>query len=313
MDKIAVLIPCYNEAVTIGKVIADFRTVLPEATIYVYDNNSTDDTVQIASQAGAVVRRVTKQGKGNVIRAMFRDIEAEAYVMIDGDDTYPAEYAPEMVGAILSGEAEMVIGDRLSSTYFEENKRPFHNFGNVLVRQIINQMFNSDIRDIMTGYRAFSYAFVKTFSIQSTGFEIETEMTIHSLDKHLPIKNVIVTYRDRPEGSVSKLNTYKDGFRVIKTIGRLIKNYRPFRYFTAIAFVLSLISALLFLPVWIEFRQTGTVERFTTLFVSGFFFLAAMIVFIAGIILDVQCYHFQQRFEMEFKNKKSQRGLKVEA
>lgn len=306
MDKIAVLIPCYNEALTIEKVINDFKEQLPEAVIYVYDNNSTDDTGKIASNAGAIVRLVTKQGKGNVIRAMFRDIEAEAYIMIDGDDTYPSEYAREMVNHILSGEAEMVIGDRLSSTYFEENKRPFHNFGNVLVRQLINKMFNSDIQDIMTGYRAFSYAFVKTFAIQSTGFEIETEMTIHSLDKNLPIKNVIVNYRDRPQGSVSKLNTYRDGYRVLRMIGRLIKNYRPFRFFATVSVILSLISAFLFLPIWFEFKSTGLVERFPTLIVSGFIFIAAMIILVVGIILDVLCYHSQQSFDIEFKTKKSQ-------
>lgn len=298
--EIAILIPCYNESKTIAKVIADFKEVLPQATIYVYDNNSTDGTDVIARKAGAIVKHVYQQGKGNVIRAMFRDITADCYLMIDGDDTYPAEYAPEMVESILEGRSEMVIGDRLSSTYFEENKRPFHNVGNKVVRGLINLLFKNNVRDIMTGYRAFSFGFVKTFPVLSKGFEIETEMTIHALDKKLAMENVVVGYRDRPEGSVSKLNTYSDGFKVIKTIGRLFKNYKPFVFLSLVAAILALISVALFVPVWLDFQQTGLVLRFPTLIVSGFFMIAALQSFISGIILDVLIQSNKQSFELDF-------------
>ena len=227
MDKIAVLIPCYNEEKTIGKVVRDARAALPEATIYVYNNNSTDDTARIAAEAGAVVRNEYMQGKGNVIRRMFREIDALVYVMVDGDDTYPMESAPEMVDLVLNRNSDMVVGDRLSSTYYQENKRPFHNFGNNLVRSSINRLFGCNIRDIMTGFRAFSYEFVKTFPVLSKGFEIETEMTIHAVYNNMQIDNVVIDYRDRPDGSVSKLNTYADGFKVLKTIARLYRSYKP--------------------------------------------------------------------------------------
>lgn len=253
LDKIAVLIPCWNEAITIGKVIRDFRKVLPEAVIYVYDNNSTDRTAEIAEREGAVVRHEYRQGKGNVIRSMFRDIDADCYVMVDGDDTYPAENARAMVNLILEGKADMVIGDRLSSTYFEENKRPFHNSGNMLVRRFINMFWGEnshEIKDVMTGYRAFSPMFVKTFPILSKGFEIETEMTIHALDKNLLLANVPVSYRDRPAGSVSKLHTFRDGARVLRTIFMLYKDYRPLRFFTMAALAMAFISLALFLPVF---------------------------------------------------------------
>lgn len=299
-DKIAVLIPAYNESKTIEKVIRDFKQQLPEAVIYVYDNNSSDDTGEIARKAGAVVRYEQQQGKGNVIRKMFREIAADCYLMIDGDNTYPPEYAAEMVKPILEKRVEMVIGDRLSSTYFEENKRPFHNSGNKVVRGLINLLFKSDIRDIMTGYRAFSYGFVKTFPVLSKGFEIETEMTIHALDKNLAVENVIVDYRDRPEGSVSKLNTYSDGFKVLKTIARLFKNYKPFVFLTIIAVLLSLFSLSLFIPIWTEFKQTGLVLRFPTLIVSGFSLLAALQTFISGVILDVIIQGKKQSFELDF-------------
>ena len=231
MDKIAVLIPCYNESKTIEKVVTDFKRVLPESVIYVYDNNSKDGTDEIARKAGAVVRYERQQGKGNVIRRMFAEIDAECYVMVDGDDTYPAECAREMVDTLLNDKADMVVGDRLSSTYFEENKRPFHNFGNSIVRWSINTLFKNDIKDIMTGYRAFSYRFVKTFPVLSKGFEIETEMSIHAIDKNMFVENVVIDYRDRPEGSESKLNTYSDGFKVIMTNVRLFRTYRPMAYF----------------------------------------------------------------------------------
>lgn len=299
-DDIAVLIPCYNESQTIEKVIADFKTALPEATIYVYDNNSSDNTAELAARAGAVVRFEHQQGKGNVIRSMFRDIDAACYLMIDGDDTYPAEHAREMVAPILAHRAQMVVGDRLSSTYFEENKRPFHNVGNRTVRALINVLFKNNVRDIMTGYRAFSYEFVKSFPVLSQGFEIETEMTIFALDKNLAIENVVIEYRDRPEGSESKLNTVSDGLKVLRTIGRLFKNYKPLLFFSLVSLLLLLFAVILFVPIWIDFNQTGTVERFPTLIVAGFIGLTGIILFIAGLILDVITQNERQRFEIEY-------------
>lgn len=277
MKKVAVLIPCYNEEKTVQKVVEDYRRVLPQADIYVYDNNSTDRTAELAAQAGAIVKREYRQGKGNVIRSMFRQIDADCYLMIDGDDTYPAEPAPEMVRMILDGEADMVNGDRLSSTYFTENKRPFHNTGNRLVRGLINHLFHADVRDIMTGYRAFSRGFVKTFPVLSRGFEIETEMTIHAVDKNFLIREVSVDYRDRPEGSVSKLNTYSDGAKVLCTIFRLYKDYKPFAFFGMGALLFLILAAVLFLPVGIEFLRTGLVPRFPTLIVSVTLALCALL------------------------------------
>lgn len=298
MDKIAVLIPCYNEEKTIGKVVRDFKEVLPEATIYVYDNNSSDRTSEIAKAAGAVVKYEYQQGKGNVIRRMFREIDAECYIMTDGDDTYPAEFAREMCDKVLERNVDMVVGDRLSSTYFEENKRPFHNFGNSLVRASINTIFKSDIKDIMTGYRAFSYNFVKTFPVLSKGFEIETEMTIHTVDKNMFCENVIIEYRDRPEGSESKLNTYSDGFKVIKTIIRLFKNYKPFAFFSLLALLLFVISAAFFIPVLVNFFHTGTVEKIPTVIVCGITMLAAIISFFSGLVLDTIKQKNRQDFEL---------------
>lgn len=286
LDKIAVLIPCYNEAQTIGKVVSDARAALPEAIIYVYDNNSTDNTAELAKKAGAVVRFEYQQGKGNVIRRMFREIDAECYLMIDGDDTYPLEHAREMTDQVLSRNADMVVGDRLSSTYFSENKRPFHNFGNSLVRGSINFLFQSSIKDIMTGYRAFSYSFVKTFPVLSQGFEIETEMTIHAVYNHMQIENVIVDYRDRPQGSISKLNTYTDGFKVIRMLLRLFKNYKPFSFFSCIAGFLMLLAIGFFIPVLIRFLETHLVLQIPTLVVCGFATLAAIQAFFAGLILS---------------------------
>lgn len=295
--KIAVLIPCYNESKTIEKVIKDYKKALPEADIYVYDNNSKDHTDEIARKAGAIVKYEYKQGKGNVIRSMFRDIDADCYLMIDGDDTYPAEHAREMCDYILNGQADMVIGDRLSSTYFEENKRPFHNFGNVLVRGLINKLFKSNVRDIMTGYRAFSYSFVKTFPILSKGFEIETEMTIHSLDKNLLLKEIPVQYRDRPEGSVSKLNTVSDGIKVIKTIGRLFKEYKPQVFFSIFGLLFFIISVFFGAPVFVDYFRTGLVERFPTLIFSGFMLMISVLSFVCGIILEVVVKKHRQLFE----------------
>lgn len=300
MDKIAVLIPCYNEALTIGKVVSDFRRVLPEdGVIYVYDNNSTDETARIAREAGAVVRREYQQGKGNVIRRMFREIDAECYIMVDGDDTYPAECAPEMIRQVLEQRTDMVVGDRLSSTYFEENKRLFHNFGNTLVRKSINLLFKANIQDIMTGYRAFSYQFVKSFPVLSKGFEIETEMTIHAVDKNMQLENVVIDYRDRPVGSESKLNTFSDGMKVLKTIVKLFRNYRPLAFFSGVALVLAMLSFGFFIPVFVEYLRTGLVPNMPTLIVCGFTAIAAIQSFFSGLILETINQKNRQDFEME--------------
>ena len=300
MDKIAVLVPCYNEAQTIAKVVTDFKAALPEAVIYVYDNNSTDNTAELARNAGAVVRYEHQQGKGNVVRRMFQEIEAECYVMADGDDTYPAHNAPALVRHVLEGQADMVVGDRLSATYFTENKRPFHNVGNSLVRWCINHIFKSNIKDVMTGYRAFSYRFVKTFPVVSHGFEIETEMTIHAITMNMLIKNELVDYRDRPEGSVSKLNTVSDGIKVLMTIFNLFRNYKPMQFFSVLALILLIIDAAVFIPlVLIPFNQTGLVERFPTLIVCGFVAIAAILSFFNGMVLDAIMQ--KERREFEFR------------
>lgn len=298
MDEIAVLIPCYNESKTIEKVVKEFKEALPEAVIYVYDNNSTDGTDEIAKNAGAVVRYEHQQGKGNVIRRMFSEIDAKCYIMVDGDDTYPATNVREMADKVLIDRADMVVGDRLSSTYFQQNKRPFHNFGNSLVRASINVLFKSDIKDIMTGYRAFSYRFVKTFPVLSKGFEIETEMTIHAVDKNMYVENVVIDYRDRPEGSVSKLNTYSDGFKVLGTIFRLFRTYRPARYFGLISFILVALATGFMVPVIIEYIQTGLVPRFPTLIVCGFAVIAAIQSFFTGQLLKTIYQKNRQDFEM---------------
>ena len=301
MEKIAVLIPCYNEEKTIKKVVRDWKKELPEATIYVYNNNSTDRTAEIAKEAGAVVRDEYQQGKGNVIRRMFREIDAECYVMTDGDDTYPAEFGREMVDKVLERKVDMVVGDRLSSTYFEENKRPFHNFGNSLVRGTINRLFRSNIRDIMTGYRAFSYQFVKTFPVLSKGFEIETEMSIHAVDKNMLVENVIIDYRDRPDGSESKLNTYSDGAKVLKTIMGLYKNYKPMQFFGLLAAILMIIALAMFMPVFVVYLKTGLVPNFPTLIVSGFIAMAALQSFFAGLVLSTIVQKDRQLFEYKLQ------------
>ena len=298
MDKIAVLIPCYNESLTIKKVIEDWKSALPKAKIYVYDNNSTDNTAEIAMNAGATVKYEYQQGKGNVIRRMFREIDAESYIMIDGDDTYPAEHGREMVELVLNKNVDMVVGDRLSSTYFEKNKRPFHNFGNEIVRKSINRMFKSDIKDIMTGFRAFSYNFVKTFPVLSKGFEIETEMSIHAVDKNMYVENVVVDYRDRPNGSESKLNTFSDGIKVLKTIGRLYRDYRPLGFYSFLSAILAIISTIFIIPVLITYGKTGLVPEFPTLIVCGFVYLAALLSFFSGMILASIQLRNRQEFEM---------------
>ena len=298
MDKIAVLIPCYNESATIEKVVKDYQRILPEAKIYVYDNNSTDKTAEIAEAAGAIVRHEYRQGKGNVIRSMFRQIDAVCYLMIDGDDTYPSEDARRMCDLVLNKKVDMVIGDRLSSTYFTENKRPFHNTGNRMVRGLINWLFKSDVRDIMTGYRAFSRPFVKNFPILSKGFEIETEMTIHALDKNFLLEEIPVQYKDRPEGSVSKLNTFSDGMKVLATIARLFRDYKPFAFFTTWALVLLLLAIILFVPVFFDYLQTGLVPPFPTLIVSAILSVMALLLWISGIILEVIAKKHKQLYEL---------------
>ena len=301
MDEIAVLIPCYNEAATVAKVVADYRAALPGATIYVYDNNSTDGTGALAAAAGAVVRREAQQGKGNVLRRMFREVDARCYLLVDGDDTYLADAAPKMVAAVLEHGADMVVGDRLSSTYFTENKRPFHNFGNSLVRFSINRLFGSRIQDIMTGYRAFSFLFAKTFPVLSRGFEIETEMSIHAVERNMQIENVVVEYRDRPAGSESKLNTYSDGAKVLGTILRLYKNYRPFGFFSLLAAMLAVLSAGFMVPVVAEYFRTGLVPRFPTLIVCACGMVAALLLFTAGIVLSNLLTQDARNFEFKLQ------------
>ncbi|MBP5738676.1 MAG: glycosyltransferase [Abditibacteriota bacterium] len=297
----AVLVPCYNESKTIEKVVADCRRVLPEAVIYVYDNNSSDGTAEIAAAAGAVVRKETAQGKGNVIRRMFREIDAECYIMLDGDDTYPPEYAPEMARLVLEEGADMVVGDRLSSTYFTENKRPFHNTGNSMVRSAVNKIFKSDVKDIMTGYRAFGYEFVKTFPVLSKGFEIETEMTIHAVDRNMNVRNVVIEYRDRPEGSESKLNTYSDGAKVLLTIFRLYRNHKPMSFFGWLSAILAVLSLGFFVPVFCAFEKTGRVEKFPTLIVCCFVLLAAILSLYCGLILDTIIHKDKRDFEFKLQ------------
>lgn len=296
--KIAVLLPCYNEEPTIAKVVEGFRQAVPEADIYVYDNNSTDGTAQAATAAGAIVRHEPMQGKGNVIRRMFREVEADVYLMADGDDTYPASQARELIQPIADGTADMVIGDRLSSTYFEQNKRPFHNSGNRVVRWLIRRFWHTDIHDIMTGYRAFSRPFVKNFPVMSGNFEIETEMTIHALDRRFALREVPVTYRDRPAGSVSKLNTLADGLSVLKTIMILYKEYRPLRFFSWLALLLALVGVGMLVPVLIEYFHTGLVPRFPTLIVALFMLLAALLSLFTGLCLDVIVTKDRKNYEL---------------
>lgn len=296
--SIAVLLPCYNEEVTIGKVVRDFKASLPDATIYVYDNNSTDRTAEIAEAEGAIVRREPRQGKGNVIRAMFEDIDADVYVMADGDDTYPADAAPAMVAKVLEGY-DMVIGDRLSSTYFQENKRPFHNFGNRLVRGSINHLFRAHVTDIMTGYRAFSFTFVKTYPVLSRGFEVETEMTIHSLNNNLRLYEMPIQYRDRPEGSVSKLDTVGDGIRVMSTIFRMIREYKPLPFFGGLGLIIGIVGIVLCGTVTFEFAKTGVVTHFPTLIGAVMLVITGLLFIIAGIILDVMAKNDRKTFVID--------------
>ena len=296
--SVAVLLPCFNEEVTIGKVVRDFKAALPDATVYVYDNNSTDHTAEIAAAEGAIVRKEPRQGKGNVIRAMFEDIDADVYVMADGDDTYPADAAPAMVAKVLEGY-DMVIGDRLSSTYFQENKRPFHNFGNRLVRGSINGLFNAHVTDIMTGYRAFNFTFVKTYPVLSRGFEVETEMTIHSLNNNLRLYEMPIQYRDRPEGSVSKLDTVGDGIKVMSTIFRMIREYKPLPFFGGLGLIIGIVGIVLCGTVTFEFAKTGVVTHFPTLIGAVMLVIAGLLLIIAGIILDVMAKNDRKTFVID--------------
>lgn len=307
MEKTAVLIPCYNEELTVSKVVSDFRKSLPDATVYVYDNNSTDRTAQLAREAGAVVRRETRQGKGNVMRTMFREIDAQCYILVDGDDTYPAEAAPEMCRLVLEEGADMVVGDRLSGTYFFENKRPMHNTGNRLVRSLVNRLFKGDVVDIMSGYRAFSYNFIKTYPVLSNGFEVETEMTIHALDKNLKLANLPITYRDRPAGSVSKLNTVSDGTRVLKTIVKLFRDYRPLAFFGFVSLLLIAAALILIIPIIAEYVRTGLVPRFPTLFMAGFIGIGGLLSLICGFILDTIAARDRRDFEFKLQSADNQR------
>lgn len=309
MKKIAVLVPCYNEELTIKAVIEDFKKVIPNADIYVYDNNSSDNTAQIAKEAGAIVKREYRQGKGNVVRSMFREIEADCYIMVDGDDTYPAEDAYNVAKLVLEGRADMAIGDRLSSTYFTENKRPFHNTGNKLVRTLINKIFKSNVKDIMTGCRAFNRTFVKSFPVLSKGFEIETEMSIHALDKGFLLNEVPIAYRDRPEGSESKLSTFRDGFRVLKTILNLYKDYKPLSFFGLISGILLVLGGIMMIPVLSGYFRTGLVAKFPTLIVSMGLLTSSLVAFACGLILDTVKKHSDQFYELSL-NMIEQRGDK---
>lgn len=298
MKKIAVLIPCYNEELTIRAVVEDFKNVIPEADIYVYDNNSNDDTAKIAKEAGAIVVPEYRQGKGHVVRSMFRDIEADCYIMVDGDDTYPAKDAYNVAKLVLENKADMAIGDRLSSTYFRENKRPFHNTGNKLVRTLINKIFKSEVKDIMTGCRAFNRKFVKSFPVLSNGFEIETEMSIHALDKRFLIAETPIAYRDRPEGSESKLNTFQDGYRVLKTILKLYKDYKPLSFFGLIALLLFLLGSVMMIPVLSGYFKTGLVVKFPTLIVAIGLLTSSLVSLACGLMLDTVKKHSDQFYEL---------------
>ena len=284
--KIAVLIPCYNEELTVEKTVSDFKRVLPNADIYVYNNNSKDRTKELALKAGAIVKDEYRQGKGAVVRSMFRDIDADVYIMVDGDDTYPAEEVEGLITPVLEGKADMVIGDRLSSTYYSENKRPFHNFGNSLVKGLINFLFKSDLNDIMTGYRSFSKKFVKCMPVMSNGFQIETEMTIFALTNNMQVVNVPITYRDRPEGSESKLNTFSDGFKVLLTLFNLFKDNRPFLFFGSISIVIFIIGLIIGIPVIDEFIKTAYITKVPSAILAAALMLNAFLMFSVGIILD---------------------------
>jgi len=303
MDKIAVLIPCYNEELTIKKVIEDFKKELPTAEIYVYDNNSSDKTYEIAKENGAIVKKEYRQGKGNVVRSMFRDIDADIYIMIDGDDTYPAEFVHSLMEPIINNEADIVIGDRhTNGTYKDENKRPLHNFGNNLVKTLINKLFSASLKDIMSGYRVFNKKFVKTIPINSNGFEIETEMTLHTLDKKFLIKEVPIEYRDRPEGSFSKLDTVSDGIRVLKTILWVFKDYKPLMFFTILSFLFFILALITGFPVISEFFETGLVEKIPSAILSTSLMLISVLALFSGFILDTVVKQHRENYELYITN-----------
>jgi glycosyltransferase involved in cell wall biosynthesis len=300
MTNIAVLIPCFNEELTIAKVITDFKKELPEATIYVYDNNSTDRTYDIAKEYGAIVKKEYHQGKGNVVRSMFRDIDADIYIMIDGDDTYPSKFIHTLLEPIIKGEADIVIGDRHSNgTYKEENKRALHNFGNHLVKKLINSLFNSDLNDIMSGYRVFNKKFVKNMPINSSGFEIETEMTLHTLDKNFLIKELEIEYRDRPEGSFSKLDTFSDGYKVLKTIFWIFKDYKPLRFFSIFAFIFFVLSLVSGLPVLYEFFQSGYIAKLPSAILAVGLMLISILFLFSGFILDTVVKQHRENYQLQ--------------
>lgn len=314
MDKLAILIPCYNEGITIGKVVRDCIVAtegIPNSKIFVYDNNSSDDTVKNAENAGAIVRHEYKQGKGNVIRRMFREIDAECYIMIDGDDTYPADSISNMYNQVIHKKVDMVVGDRLSSSYFEENKRLFHNFGNVLVRGSINHLFKNDIRDVMTGYRAFSYLFVKSYPVLSKGFELETEMSIFAVENNLFVTNEVIEYRDRPAGSQSKLNTVRDGIKVLGLIATLYRNYHPLKFFSYLALLLMIVSVGLFIPnVFIPYLNTGLVDKLPTMIICGFLVITAITSYYSGLVLDSILRKEKREFEFRLQRIKETYKLK---
>lgn len=310
MSKIAVLIPCYNEELTIEKVVKDFKRELPDADIYVYDNNSKDKTAEIARNAGAIVKHEYKQGKGNVVRSMFQDIEADIYVMVDGDDTYPAEFVHELIKPVENGEVDMTIGDRLSNgTYQEENKRKFHEFGNNLVRKTINILFDTQLKDIMTGYRVFNKTFVKNMPVMSPKFEIETEMTLYALDKKYIIKEIPIIYRDRPEGSVSKLNTVSDGMKVIKTIINMFKDYKPLQFFGIIAIILFLVGILVGIPVIAEFIRTNYITKVPSAILATGLVMISVIIGQCGIILHTVVKQHKENYELNLLRYKQMENI----
>ena len=311
MQKIAVLIPCYNEEYTIEKVVNDFKKELPKANIYVYDNNSKDKTIEKAKKAGAIVRSESRQGNGNVIRTLFNEIEADIYVIVDGDDTYQAEYVHQLIEPIIENQADMTVGDRLSNgTYQQKNKRHFHNFGNKLVRKSINTLFNSKLRDIMTGYRAFNKRFVKNMPVMSANFELETEMTLFALDKKYRIKEIPIEFRERPEGSKSKVNTFTDGMKVIKTIIKMFKDYRPLKFFSIIFIILFSIGILVGIPVIIEFYKTGYITKMPSAILATGIITLSVISEQCGLILHTIVKLDKQNYELNLLRYKQIEELK---
>lgn len=300
MKKIAILIPCYNEEITVAKVITDFKKELPDALIYVYNNNSTDNTLQIAYENGAIVKNEYRQGKGNVVRNMFRDIDADVYVLVDGDNTYPANMVHQLIKPILMETADMVVGDRISNgTYKKQNKRLFHDFGNGMVRNTINRLFKTNLKDVMSGYRAFSRTFVKNIPILSKGFEVETEMTLHALDKRFIIKEIPIEYKDRPNKSKSKLNTFTDGYKVIKTIIKMLKDYKPLKFFLSIAIIFFVLGLIIGIPVIYEYILTRYITKVPSAVLSTGLMIFSVIIAQCGVILDTVVKDDKEKYEIE--------------